>query len=221
LETLTALGLRRSSGEDLALPNLATGEAVGEPTEPKPLSTTIIFSPTDQDPSFQALKNRMFASIINWEEYEKVSETALSLEFPTGDFTWRRRTPELTLMPGKIPIYDILAAFGRIYEAIRFRRAETIDIGDLIRRSRNGVRNIEEVTKNRVTFIIGKGLARMNIENTGEGSSITIRASEPRREFEPGKVPVSYATVLKYLEIDPPTTDLENAVKEACATLPF
>lgn len=213
--TLTALGIQGKHQEALSSVGGALVEPVGEPTVPEPLSTTITFATEENR---ERLHARMFAIITNWVDYEKVASFRVPrylLDFPGGSFDSRGDAPTLKLMRSSLPLKELLGKFGEKYQAIRFELDTHFDLGELRRRSRNDVRSVQEVTTTKMTFDPGVYQAQLIVENTKEGSHISIITLSEMHLFRPDKPPIAYAAVRAYLEKDPPTDELKTAIEVA------
>lgn len=191
--------------------NTSTNELVS----PRLLSTTIHFQ---EEKEWDSLKGEMFAVLINWLDYEEVEDKSFELKFPGGVF---KRTPwlqELTVYPSTLPLDEIIEKFGKTYHTIEFLVDKEFDFGNLVRRSRGGIRPIEFLSQKTITFTQSKwkvslSLSKVNL-NLDEGMIITISTSASRYAFRSARPPISYTTVLGYLEKDPPTEEFESNLRD-------
>jgi hypothetical protein len=209
METLTAIGLRKSVEGEVSKTHepIATAEEAREP-----LSTRITFS---TDEPWNNIKGRIFAEIVEWVDFDEVKDEYFALKFPGGTFSYFNDQVSLTLQPGGLQLKSLLEAFGLQYKVIQYNMDSTFDIGDLVKRSRGNVRWIDSVTQDSITFVLSKGLGRLTVKNTGQGSSIIVGISRDLQTFRPSNAPISFAVVMKYLEQDPPTEELEENLVEA------
>ncbi len=182
-------------------------------TTPKLLSTTVYYS-VEQN-NWESMKGEMFAALVNWVEYEQVEDKGFILNFPGGTFRFTDMMPVFTLLPGNLPLRELVQKFGKLYHMIEFKVDEQFNLGDLVRRSRGGVRQIESLSRHTITLLPGNVRARLTIKNTDEGSTVTIETTAPYYAFLSGKPPISYATVLGYLEKDPPSEELATLLRDA------
>ncbi|GAI74138.1 unnamed protein product [marine sediment metagenome] len=152
--------------------------------------------------------------LINWIDYEEVEDKLIELKFPGGTFKSTYGMQVLTVYPSNLPLEEILEKFGKTYRMIEFTVDKQFDFGDLVRRSRGGVRPIEFLSKKTMTFTLDKWKANLALTNTDEGSTITISISASYYAFRPSISPISYTTVLGYLEKDPPTEEFESYLRD-------
>lgn len=184
-----------------------------KPISPKLLSTIIYFN---EENAWVNIKGEMFASLINWIDYEEVEDKGLELKFPGGSFTYIRQPYQtLTIYPDSLPLEQILEKFGKMYHKIAFVVDKQFDFGDLVRRSRGGIRSIEFLSKKTMTLKLYQGKANLTLTNEDEGSTITISISASYYAFRSSISPISYTTVLGYLEKDPPTEEFESYLRDA------
>ena len=178
------------------------------------LYTTIHFQ---EENDWENVKGEMFAVLINWMEYEEVEDKLIELKFPGGTFKSTQGMQVLTVYPSNLPLEEIIKKFGRMYRVIKFTVDKQFDFGDLVRRSRGGIRPIEFLSKKTMTFTLDKWKANLALTNTNEGSIITISVSIPYNAFRSSISPISYITVLGYLEKDPPTEEFESYLRDTIA----
>jgi hypothetical protein len=177
---------------------------------PKLLSTIIYFEEDDGE----KIKGEMFAVLVNWIDYEQVEDKLIALKFPGGTFESIGGMQTLTVYPSNLPLQEIIRTFGKVYRMIEFTVDKQFDFGDLVRRSRGGIRPIGFLSKKTMTFTLDKWKANLSLTNTSEGSIITIRTTGKYYAFISGKSPIPYSAVLSYLQKDPPTEELENYLRD-------
>lgn len=182
-----------------------------ELTSPRLLSTTIYYPHEYGD--WQNVKGEMFAALVNWVEYEQVEDKGLILNFPEGTFRFISE-PLLTLRHGNVPLQELVQKFRKSYHTIEFKMDEQFNLGDLVRRSRGGARQIESLSTHTITFRPGNVKANFTIKNTDEGSTITIKITEKNWLFSSERPLVPCTLVLHYLTKDPPTEELENLLRD-------
>lgn len=182
-----------------------------ESIPPKLLSTTVHF----EENYWETIKGEMFAVLVNWVDYEEIEDTFFELKFPGGLFHGSQKEQELTVYPNKLPLEEIIKTFGKNYRGIKFTVDKQFDFGDLVRRSRKGIRPIEFLSKKTMTFTLNQERTKLTLANTDKGCEIIINVIVPYHTFSSSKSPISYTTVLDYLEKDPPTNEFENFLRNA------
>lgn len=210
-ETLMAIGMIGKIPEAVSSVEQPISEAGAEVPLPEPLSTEISFTVDPGD--WTDLKGTLFAKLTQWVEYDQVEDRFAALKFPGGAISLRGSLMILTLWPGGLQLPEILESFRMNYRAIRFNSDKQFNLGDLVRRSR-GSRTISSLATKAIKFSFDNMHADLDVENTTEGSSVIIRCHE-NYYFKPIKPPISYYTVLKYLEKDPPTDELQKCISQA------
>ena len=207
METLTAIGVRKGvEGGISEMPEL-TEETVVEEAHREPLSTRIMFEVGEK---WDDLKGRIFAEIIEWVDFDEVQDESYALKFPGGTFSRAGDASTLTLQPGELSLESLLRAFRLKYKVIQYNMDSPFDIGDLVKRSRGNIRWIDNVKKDGITFVLSKGLGSLTIKNTGQGSSVIVEISRDLVTFKHSKSPIPFGVVMKYLEKEPPTEELEE-----------
>lgn len=211
-ETLMAIRIIGKIPETVSSVEQPISEAGTELPLPEPLSTELSY--TIGSSEWWDLKGELFAKLTQWVEYDQVEAKSATLKFPGGAISINGNTMLLTLWPGGLQLPEVLDSFGRGYEAIQFNIDKPFDLGDLVRRSRGGSRKISSLSVKAINFSLSDVHADLNVQNTTEGSSVTVRC-HARYNFLPTKPPIPYYTVLKYLEEDPPTDELQNYISQA------
>lgn len=211
-ETLMAIRIIGKIPEAVSPVEQPISEAGTESPLPEPLSTEISFIVESSD--WGNLKGELFAKLTQWVDYEQVEDRVSTLKFPGGAISIRGDAMLLTLWPGGLQLPEVLDSFGIGYRAIRFNMDKPFDLGDLVRRSRGSSRKMSSLSVKRVTFSLSDVHADLDIENTAEGSSVTVRC-RGGYEFLPTEPPIPYYIVLKYLEEEPPTDELQNRIRQA------
>ena len=181
-------------------------QKVETPTTPSLGETLVHFFQEDLE-SYRFLSQRLFAIITQWVEFEDVQGADRSLKFPGGNFVWQRAQGKvvLSLSPGLIPLHQILAELDKNYSAIQFRTSHLFDFGDLVRRSRDGVRNITLISPAGDSVTLRVGTVDLEVEKLEQAGSITV--SSQSNAFRPTRAPLPYTTVIQYLLEDPPPTE--------------
>ena len=167
---------------------------------------------------FQDLKSRLFALVINWVEFEDVESEPELLRFPGGSF-WlqpvrasREGSTHLFLPPGIIPIHQLLDGLNENYGSLEFYVNTKFDFGDLTRRSRDNVRRIVGLEQDWVQISLVDDQANLTLKNFEDFGTMTLAASNG---FASSPVPPSFSVASSYLWNDPPTDDLEMAIRSA------
>jgi len=211
-ETLMAIKVIGKLPEAVSSVEQPISEAGAEVPLPEPLSTEISFIVNQSDWTY--LKGTLFAKLTQWIEYDQIEDKVSTLKFPGGAISLRGDLMLLTLWPGGLQLSEVLDSFRMEYQAIRFNIDKPFNLGDLVRRSRGRSRIISSLSTKSVKFSFENVNAALDVVNTTEGSSVTVSCHE-RYYFKPTEPPISYYTVLKYLEVDPPTDELQNCISQA------
>jgi len=181
-----------------------------ESMPPKLLSTTIHFNIKR---TWDDVKGEMFATLTNWIEYEEVKDTTLVLNFPGGSFRYiNQELQRLTLSSNNLPLEEIIERFGETYPTIIFTIDKPFNFGDLVKRSRGGIRTIDFLSNKTMKFSLHR--ASITLTNSDSGNTITIEINKSYA-FRSSIPPVSYNSVIDYLEKDPPPEELENYLQKA------
>jgi len=207
METLTAIGVRKGVEGGISEMTELTEKTVVEEAPREPLSIRIMFEVGEK---WDDLKGRIFAEIIEWVDFSEVKDEVYGLKFPGGTFSREGDASVLTLQPGELSLESLLRAFGLEYKMIQYNIDSPFDIGDLVKRSRGNTRWIDNVKKDGITFTLSKGLGRLTVKNTGQGSSVIVGINWGPVTFKASKTPIPFGIVMKYLEEEPPTEKLEE-----------
>ncbi len=176
---------------------------------PRLLSTTVRF----EEEHWDNIKGEMFAVLINWIDYEEVKDTTLALNFPGGSFRYiHQELQGLILSSNNLPLEKIIERFGKTYPTIIFTIDKPFNFGDLVKRSRGGIRTIDFLSNKTMKFSLRR--ASITLTNSDKGNTITIE-TDKLYAFRSAIPPVSYNSIIDYLEKDPPPEELENYLQKA------
>ena len=139
-----------------------------------------------------------------------MEDRVLALKFPGGTIGMMGTKVILTLREEELSLESLIKSFGLRYNEINYNMDSAFDIGELVKRSKGGVRWIDSLSKDSIIFVLLKGLGNLVVKNTGRGSSITIRINRETVSFKHKEAPIPFSVVMDYLEIDPPTAELEE-----------
>jgi hypothetical protein len=185
----------------------------------KPISHTLLYTLVyfKEEDQWEKIKGEMFASLIDWIDYEEVEDKGFELKFPGGSFTYRSQPYQtLIIYPDSLPLDQILEKFGKNYSTIKFIIDKQFDFGDLVRRSRGGIRTIDFLSNKTMMLKLhlGKCMVNITLENNDKKCKMTVIAASKSYSFMPFRKPISYDTVLDYLENDPPTEELKSLLDD-------
>lgn len=211
--TLFSIGAGKKSEVAVATVEEAATEDTGIWSSPELVSITIDFGEVTD---WSTRKGVIFADLVNIVDFEQIEEKSISLTFPQGIIRSIGGRMELTLRPGDLTIEKLIESIDEDYENVEYALNIPFDIGDLVNRSRGGVRDIDSISKDSIVFNLrSKAYSTLTVRNTGTGSSVSISSWSALHRFSSDKPFIPLGVILKYLQINPPTEELTETILAA------